>query len=112
MQWNETLQTRFNELRQRELAGTLDETEKDELAKLYAIIDADEEIYLGGAIKQMEKTAATAQKQIGATQKDNANLVQCKLSNLRFLSFRGAAVRDEESPVCQIEIPHQKAGSE
>lgn len=76
MQWNETLQTRFNELRQRELAGTLDEEEKDELAKLYAIIDADEEIYLGGAIAQMEKTAAIAQKQIGKIQKDNASLAR------------------------------------
>lgn len=61
MQWNETLQTRFNELRQRELAGMLDEEEQEELAKLYAIIDADEEIYLGGAIERMGKIATTAQ---------------------------------------------------
>ena len=99
MQWNETLQTRFNELRQKELAGTLDETEKVELAKLYAIIDADEEIYLGGAIARMEKTATTAQKQIGATQKDNANLA-------RIISQQEQLIQDANRGLAEFERRH------
>lgn len=100
MQWNETVQTRFNELRQKELAGTLDEAEKDELAKLYAIIDADEEIYLGDAIERMEKTATSAQKQIGKIQKDNASLA-------RIVSQQEQLIQDANRWLAEFERRHE-----
>lgn len=100
MQWNETLQTRFNELRQRELAGMLDEEEQDELAKLYAIIDADEEIYLGGAIERMGKIAATAQKEISEIQKDNASLA-------RIISQQEQLIQDANRWLAEFERRHE-----
>jgi hypothetical protein len=42
MQWTEEVQLRFNELRQKELAGTLSANEKGELAELFAVLGADE----------------------------------------------------------------------
>ena len=100
MQWNETLQTRFNELRQRELAGMLDEEEQYELAKLYAIIDADEEIYLGGAIERMGKIAATAQKEISEIQKDNASLA-------RIISQQEQLIQDANRWLAEFERRHE-----
>ncbi len=54
MKWTEEVQLRFNELRQKELAGTLSANKKAELAELFTVIGADEERYLAGVIAQMQ----------------------------------------------------------
>lgn len=74
MKWTEEVQLRFNELRQKELAGTLNANEKDELARLFTIIDADEKRYLAGAIARMREEVALKQAQAEKLQQDNMAL--------------------------------------
>jgi len=76
MQWTEEMQLRFNELRPKELAGTLSAEEKHELAELFAVIEADEKQYLAGAMTRLREEDALTQAQIEKRQQENMALAQ------------------------------------
>jgi predicted nuclease with TOPRIM domain len=76
MEWNETTQTRFNELRYKELSSNLNKTEQEELARLVAVILADEEEYLAPAIARMQSENEARQEQINKLQKENVYLAR------------------------------------
>lgn len=76
MEWNETTQARFDELRYKELSGNLNETDREELTRLIAIILADEEEYLAPAIARMQSENETSQGQIDKLQKENVYLAR------------------------------------
>ncbi|MEZ4860062.1 MAG: hypothetical protein R3C14_02085 [Caldilineaceae bacterium] len=76
MQWTGETEIRFGELRQKELAGVLSAEEKDELAQLFAMIEADERQYLAGAITRMREEQAAIQAQIETVHQENTQLAQ------------------------------------
>lgn len=76
MEWNEVSQTRFNELRYKELSGNLDEKEREELAQLVAVILADEDKYLAPAIAQMQSESDALHEQVDELQKENVHLAR------------------------------------
>lgn len=76
MEWNETTQTRFDELRYKELSGNLNEEEREELAQFVAVILADEEEYLAPVIAQMRSDNEAMQEQIDELQQENVYLVR------------------------------------
>lgn len=74
MKWTAEVAERFSELRQKELAGTLSAEEKDELAALFAVIEADEKLYLAGAMTRLREEDALLQAQIEKRQQENMEL--------------------------------------
>lgn len=76
MQWNETTQAHFNELRYKELSGNLTEEEREELAQLVAVILADEAEYLVPAIAQMQNERDALREQVDELQQENVHLAR------------------------------------
>jgi len=74
MEWTEETQQRFDELRQRELAGPLGDVEQGELARLYAALEADEARYLGPTIERMGRAQQAADTELAARQTRNEEL--------------------------------------
>ena len=76
MDWNDEQQARFDDLRRRELAGTLTADEQAELAEIMAILEADEARYLGPVIARMKMEQATMQERLQKLQSDNEELAK------------------------------------
>jgi hypothetical protein len=100
MKWTEEVQLRFNELRQKELAGTLNANEKDELATLFTVIDADEKRYLAGAIARMREEVALKQAQAEKLQQDNVALA-------RIISQQEQLIADARRWLAEFEHRHK-----
>lgn len=99
MQWTEEMQLRFNELRQKELAGTLSAEEKDELAALFAVIEADEKQYLAGAMTRLREEDALLQAQIEKRQQENTELA-------RIISQQEQLIADARRWLAEFEQRH------
>lgn len=76
MEWNEMTQTRFDELRYKQLSGNLNEEEQDELTQLTAVLLADEEEYLAPAIARMQSENEATQEQMDKLQQENVYLAK------------------------------------
>ena len=76
MDWNEEKQTRFDELRQRQLTGTLTVDEQTELAEMVAILEQEEARYLEPAIASLELEHVTSRERWQKLQADNGELAK------------------------------------
>ena len=74
MDWNEAMQHRFDDLRQRELLGPLSAEEQGELVALLATLDADEAISLAPVLARMDQEAQQREAQLAAIQMRNEEL--------------------------------------
>lgn len=74
MEWTEETQRRFDELRQRELAGPFGEAEQRELTTLYAALEADEARSLGPTIERMGRAQQAVDTELVARQTRNEEL--------------------------------------
>lgn len=99
MKWTEEVQLRFNDLRQKELAGTLNTQEKDELAELFAVIEADEKQYLASAIIQLREEDALMQAQTEKRHQENMELA-------RIVSQQEQLIADAQRWIAEFEQRH------
>jgi hypothetical protein len=99
MQWTEEMQLRFNELRQKELAGTLSAEEKNELAELFAVIEADEKQYLAGAMTRLREEDVLMQTQTEKRQQENMELA-------RIISQQERLIADAQHWIAEFERRH------
>ena len=76
MNWNAEMQTRFDQLRARELAGTLLAQEEAELMELVATLEADEARRLAPALAQMRAEQRGLREQLRALQTENEELAK------------------------------------
>lgn len=76
MNWNDKQQTRFDELRQRELTGVLTRDEQTELVEMAALIEQEEARYLGPAIARMELEQTAMRERLQKLQADNEELAK------------------------------------
>lgn len=75
MNWTVEIESRFTELRQKELSSTLTVTEKAELAELIAALEAKEARQLAPTLARMRAEQNDVQAEIQALQADNHELV-------------------------------------
>lgn len=73
-QWNEALQTRWNELSRRRIAGQLSEAEQQEWEQLCAILDAEEMKMLQPAFHRHDEQNATLEQEREKALKEKARL--------------------------------------
>jgi hypothetical protein len=73
--WTAETDARFNELRVRELAGSLSDTEQIELAQLIQVIEAEEANQLASAISRQQAEQTTMRSRLHLQQAENAELV-------------------------------------
>jgi len=76
MNWNAQMQTRLDELRAGELAGTLTDQEQAELAELTKVLEADEARHLAPTIARMREEQMALREQLRALQADNEELAK------------------------------------
>lgn len=76
MDWNEETQVCFDKLRMKEIAGTLTEHEQAELAELFAMVEADEAIYLAPTIERMSHEQDTLRERLYRLQAENEALAK------------------------------------
>lgn len=99
MKWTEEVATRFSELRQKELAGTLSTEEKGELATLFAVLEADEKQYLAGAMTRLREEDALIQAQIEKRQQENMELAH-------IISQQEQLIADAQRWIAEFERRH------
>ena len=75
MEWDDERQARLDALRTAELAGTLDETAKAELATLIESLEAEERERLVPALARMQAEQATLRQQVQESEAANEQLV-------------------------------------
>ena len=76
MNWNDKRQARFDELRLRELRGTLSTVEQTELAALIAALETAEAAYIAPAIARMEEEQSILKERLQKVQGDNEELAK------------------------------------
>ena len=76
MDWSNAQQTRFDELRKRELSDVLTAKDKIELAEIVTSLEQEEARYLGPAVVRMEAEQAAMREQLQAMQDDNEELAK------------------------------------
>ena len=76
MNWNNTQQVRFDELRKRELAGTLSALDQKELVEMVTWLEQDEARYLAPSVARAEAKQRDLLEQLRMVQNDNGRLVQ------------------------------------
>jgi hypothetical protein len=74
MSWDEEKQRQFDQLRARELEGSLSEEEQHALDALLAILDAEEARYLAPALERMDQATQQRAAQLAALQVRNEEL--------------------------------------
>jgi septal ring factor EnvC (AmiA/AmiB activator) len=101
MEWTTQQQTLFDELRSRELAGTLTVQEQTQLAGLIQILEAEEARYLAPATDQMRAEQAALRERLQALQAENEALA-------RLLNQQEQLVADARHWLTQFEQRHQQ----
>ena len=76
MAWDTKQQTLFDELRAKEMAGTLTPEEQAQLATLTQVLEADEARYLAPALAQMRAEQSVLRERLLVAQKENEGLAQ------------------------------------
>jgi hypothetical protein len=76
MDWNDEKQARFDELRLRELRGTLSLVEKTELADFLAALETAEAAYIVPAIARMEAEQSILKERLQKMQGNNEELAK------------------------------------
>jgi len=74
MHWNAEKQTQFDQLRARELAGTLTAAEAAELAELVATLEADEARRYAPAVERVRAEQAALRERLRKLQTENEEL--------------------------------------
>lgn len=87
MEWNDTHQKRFDELRIRDLSGTLTAEEQAELAAGYAFLEQEEKLYLEPAIAQMDVEQAAMRERLEMVQADNEKLANLFYQQEQLLDY-------------------------
>ena len=118
MKWTEEVATRFSELRQKELAGTLSIEEKGELATLFAVLEADEKQYLAGAMTRLREEDTLVQTQIeltngtliGLTERGWFHINWLHLNRPQLIGFRQLRLQrqNRDTPLQSLEAAYQR----
>jgi len=101
MSWTAEQQELFDALRARELSGTLTVTEQAQLEKLYALLGAEEALYLSPAIAQMKVDQTVLREKLESVQTENEALG-------RLLSQQEQLVADAKHWLAQFEKRHRR----
>ena len=96
MDWNEAMQHRFDDLRQRELLGPLSAEEQGELAALLATLEADEALSLAPALARMDQETQQREAQLAAIQIRNEELAALARQHEQLLSEATSWLRSFE----------------
>lgn len=101
MNWTDKQQTLFDELRARELTGTLTTEEQTQLAELMAMLEAEEARYLAPVAARMRAEQAALREQLETLQTDNESLA-------RLLNQQEQLVADARHWLAQFERRHMQ----
>jgi septal ring factor EnvC (AmiA/AmiB activator) len=101
MNWTTEQQALFDELRARELAGTLTTEEQARLAELTAILEAEEARYLAPVTARMRAEQAALREQLETLQTENEALA-------RLLNQQEQLVADARHWLAQFEQRHSQ----
>lgn len=99
MEWNETTQSRFDELRMRELAETITPSEQAELAQLVTAIETEEAEFLAPAFEKMQATQRELQEKLALKQREAEELA-------RLLQQQEQLISDAQSWIKEFEARH------
>ena len=91
--WTDQTRKRFQELRSREMNGSLSEAERSELANLLQYIELEEALYLGGATRRVREE----RERLEGQNRSLENLVQRKeklVSRLRSVLVEAKTERE------------------
>lgn len=86
MKWDDTRQVRLDALRAAELAGTLDEAARAELAELIDAVEAEEHERLAPAFDRMRAEQATLRQQVQEVETASEQLVVLAAQQERLLA--------------------------
>lgn len=101
MTWDQSMQTRLDQLRLLELKGTLTDEERTELAKLVAALESDQVRYLAPAIERMCAEQEVLQRRLSNLQTENEELA-------RLLNQQEQLVADARRWLAQFEQRHRQ----
>jgi chromosome segregation ATPase len=96
--WDDVKESRWNELRQRELEGKLTAAEQEELNRFYGELDNEEHIALQPALAQLDAQIVSLQREYEQRQRDVkilARLAEQEETTLRVTEARVAQLRAE-----------------
>ncbi len=94
MEWNDEKQARLDALRAGELAGTLDDAGKAELAALIEALEAEERERLASALGQIRTEQAALRRQVQESEAENEQLVTLAARQEQLLADARQVLRD------------------
>lgn len=100
--WDDVKESRWNELRQRELEGKLTAAEQEELNRFYEELDNEEHIALQPALARLDAQIAALQREYERRQRDVkllARLAEQEETTLRATEERVAQLRTEYAAI-------------
>lgn len=101
MSWTAEQQEQFDALRARELSGMLTAAEQAQLEKLYALLEAEEALYLSPTIAQMKTDQTVLREKLESVQTENEALG-------RLLNQQEQLVADARRWLAQFEKRHRR----
>jgi len=107
MEWDDERQARLDALRTAELAGTLDEAAKAELATLIESVEAEERERLVPALARMQAEQATLRQQVQESEAANEQLVLLAAQQEQLLADARKWLRDLRSRHQAIQEAYQ-----
>ena len=100
--WDDVKESRWNELRQRELEGKLTAAEQEELNRFYEVLDNEEHIALQPALGRLDAQIVSLQREYERRQRDVkllARLAEQEETTLRATEARVAQLRAEYAAI-------------
>ena len=94
MKWDDTKQVRLDALRAAELAGTLNEAGRAELAELIDAVEAEERERLAPAFDRMQAEQVTLRQQVQGVETANEQLVVLAAQQEQLLADARQLLRD------------------
>jgi hypothetical protein len=107
MEWDDEKQARLDGLRAAELAGTLDEAGRAELAALIESLEAEERERLAFAVARMRAEQATLRRQVQESEAANEQLVLLAAQQEQLLADARRWLRDLRSRHQAIQEAYQ-----
>ena len=112
MEWNDEKQSRLDALRSAELAGTLDEAGKEELAVLIEAVETEERERLAPALSQIKVEQATLRQQAHESQDANEQLVILAAQQEQLLADTRRVLRDLQHRHMAIQEEYRRVTGE
>jgi hypothetical protein len=103
MNWNETKQSRFDELRMRELAGTITPAEQTELSQLINMLETEEVELLAPALQKTQDRQHELQEKLDQKQREAEQLTRLLQQQEQLISDARRWIKEFETRHSQIQ---------